>query len=226
MMYGKGQRHNSMSRAINHDPAAIRFRLTAAQMSVIWPGLDIIVMEHVSRREKKRSQYAYPFRLYPFPRGSDIGTDDTPSMNQIIALWKALRTKSAVGGRVQMNAVPVRTAIFAVRVNLGLWRHRKHDGRRWNPETKKRLGVDGESLKQLRIKSQRVLTSLERHMKRANRHLLSLVPPEDYAVLMDAWKKHLRWMRLPLVYFTPLPPVIQDKKYRHQLILDKLGEMA
>jgi hypothetical protein len=33
-------------------------------------------------------------------------------------------------------------------------------------------------------------------------------------------------MRLRLVYFTPLPPVIQGRKYLHQLMLDKLGEMA
>ena len=43
---------------------------------------------------------------------------------------------------------------------------------------------------------------------------------------MGAWKKHLRWMRLRLVYFAPLPPVIRGKKTGQQIILDNLGEMA
>jgi hypothetical protein len=86
-------------------------------------------------------------------------------------------------------------------------RRRQYDGRRWNPETKRRLGIDEEGLEQLRVKSQRVLSSLERHMKRENRHLQTLVPPEEYEALMDAWKKHFRWMRLRLVYFKPLQPI-------------------
>ena len=50
-------------------------------MSVIWPGLDLIIEAYATRREKKRVLYSYPFSLYPFPRGSDIGTYNTPSMN-------------------------------------------------------------------------------------------------------------------------------------------------
>jgi hypothetical protein len=229
------------------DPAAICFRLTAAQMSVIWPGLDLILKAHITRREKRRVLYAYPFDLYPLPRGYYIGTYNVALMNQIIALWNALRTKSTTGGRVQMNAIQVRAAIFAVRVNQGLWRRRNNDVRRRNADTKrmsteinrmnveaghvnteikKSRCVDEENLEPLRNKSQRVLRSLERHMKQANRHFLTLVPRDEYAALMDAWRKHLRWMRLRLVYFTPLRPATQGGKHLHQIILDKLGEMA
>jgi hypothetical protein len=76
-------------------------------MSVIWPGLDLIINAHAVRQQNKRILYSYPFSLYPFPRGTDIGTYNMPSMNQIIALWNAIRTKSTVGGRMQMNAIQV-----------------------------------------------------------------------------------------------------------------------
>lgn len=229
------------------DPAAIRLRLTAAQMSVIWPGLDLIVKAHGIRQQKKRVQYAYPFSVYPFPLGSYIGTYDEQSMNQIIALWKALRTKSTIGGRVQMTAIQVRAAIFAIRVNQERWRRHNYDVRRGNADTKRRSLdiyrtkiekgytnaqvemcplVKEENLEPLYIKSERVLRSLERHMKRANRLVLSLVQREGYSALMGAWRRHLRWMRLRLVYFTPLPSMLQGQKYLQQIILDKLGEMA
>jgi hypothetical protein len=82
--------------------------------------------------------------------------------------------------------------------------------------------IEEQNLEPLHIKSERVLRSMERHMKRANRLLQSLVSPEDYAAFMEAWKKHLRWMRLRLVYFRPLLPVIRGRKYSFQLTLDKL----
>ena len=116
------------------DPVAIRFRLTAAQMSVIRPGLDLIVKAHGIWQQKKRVQ-THPFSVYPFPLGSYIGTYDAQSMNQIIALWKALRTKSTIVGRVQMTAIQVRAAIFAIRVNQGRWRRHNYDVRRGNADT-------------------------------------------------------------------------------------------
>jgi len=101
-------------------------------MSVIWPGLDLIAETHDIRQQEKRVRYTYPFSTYPFLRGSIIGTYDTQSMNQIIALWNALRTKSTIGGRVQMTAIQVRAAIFAIRVNQGRWRRHNYDVRRHN----------------------------------------------------------------------------------------------
>jgi hypothetical protein len=147
-------------------------------------------------------------------------------MDQILVLWKALQTKAAAGGRVQMNATQVRAAILSVRVNLDWWRLRKHQGRRWKQETKVRFGIDEHSLRELRTKSQRVIRTLERHMKRANRALRAAVTHNEYEALLKAWRMHLRWMRLHLVYFRSWPPVVTGRKKRHQLILDNLMVMA
>jgi hypothetical protein len=37
---------------VNHPTTAIRFRFSAAQMSVLWPGLDLIIRLHVARNIK------------------------------------------------------------------------------------------------------------------------------------------------------------------------------
>jgi hypothetical protein len=172
------------------DPAAIRFRLTAAQMSVIWPGLDLIIETHAVRQQNKRVLYAYPFDIYPPPVGFDRGAFDTDMMGHVIAMGNALRSKATVGGRVKMNCIQIRAAIFAIRVNQGRWRRHNYDVRRRNADTKRRrieiyrtkveLGdtnaqmemgplIEEQNLKPLHIKSGRVVRSLERHMKRANR---------------------------------------------------------
>jgi hypothetical protein len=216
-----------MFRAINRDPAAIRFRLTSLQSSLIWRGLEFIVKSHIVRRDKGLIPYSYPFRLYPPPIGFDRGAYNTEIMDQIMDIWNTLLSKGAAGGRVQMNTLQVRAAIFAVRVHIDLWRKQKHIGRRWSADVKNRHCIDEAAFKQLELKAQRVIRSLERHRKRANRHLLTLITREEYAALIiDAWKKHLRWMRLRLVYFKPLPPVIPGNKTGFQLILNKLGEMV
>jgi hypothetical protein len=104
-------------------------------MSVIWPGLELIIEADVSRRGKKTSGYAYPFRLYQPPQGFDRDVYSAAMMDQISALRNALQPKSAGGGRVQMNATQVRAAILSVRINLDWWRLQKHRRRRWEQET-------------------------------------------------------------------------------------------
>ncbi len=37
---------------MNHPTTAIRFRFSAAQMSVLWPGLDLITWLHKERNTK------------------------------------------------------------------------------------------------------------------------------------------------------------------------------
>jgi hypothetical protein len=92
------------------DPAAICFRLTASQMSVIWPGLDLIIKAQAVRQQNKRVLYAYPFDLYAPPAGFDRGAFETDMMGHVIAMWKALRSKATAGGRVQMNCIQIRAA--------------------------------------------------------------------------------------------------------------------
>ena len=84
------------------------------------------------------------------------------------------------------------------------------------------MGIDPTAFEELKTKSARTIRSLERHMKRADYRLRQLVPPEDYVALIDCWKKHLRWIRLHLVYFKPVRPILKKSKTRYQLVLNDL----
>jgi hypothetical protein len=84
-------------------------------MSVIWPGLDLLIKLYVARQTKGGIRYEYPFRIYPPPSDFDRGTFSQEMMDKVSALWKRLRPKSKTGGRVQMDTVEIRPAIFAVR---------------------------------------------------------------------------------------------------------------
>jgi hypothetical protein len=206
--------------------AVIRFRLSAAQMSVISPGLDLLFQSYAARQHKGGIRYEYPFRIYPPPGGFYRGEFDQNLRDNILDLWKRLRPKMKAGGRVQMNTIELRATIFAIRANIDFARKSRHDLRRLDPETKARFLLDDESYDQLKIKSQRVICSLECHMKRANRLLLKSVTQEQYKVLMNAWTAHLRWMRLHIAYFKPLPKVIRGRRIRQQHDLDDLTQMA
>jgi hypothetical protein len=205
---------------------AIRLRLSASQISVIWPGLDLLVTSYDSRQHKGGSRYEYPFMIYPPPAGFDRGKFDQGMMDEVLGLWKRLRPRVKSGGRVQMDTIEFRAAIFAIRANLDKDRKLRHDRRRWSPKEEVRFQIDDEYLAKLKIKSQRVIASLERHMKRANRALIKSITKEQLTLLMNAWSAHLRSMRLHLVYFKPLRPVNRDRKIRQQAILDELMKMA
>lgn len=208
------------------DPAAVRLRITAPQMSVIWPGLDRIVLFYIEYRKSRQSFYSYQSRPHSPSAEFNPGRFDSDCMEQIIALWKNLRPKRKSGGRAQLNAIEVRAAIFAVRVNSDWWRLQKHEGRKRQKRTKQMLGIDPENLRAIQTRASRAIRSLERHMKRANSRLLNQTGREPYDALMAAWRAHVRWVRLHLVYFRPLRPIITHSKARYQLILDELQEVA
>jgi hypothetical protein len=147
-------------------------------------------------------------------------------MDQMVELWKRLRPKAKTGGRTEMTAIEVRAAVLAVRVNWDFWRYEKHRQRKNLARAKQVVGVDPETLRQLQKRAQRTIHSLERHMKRANRQLLSLVGQVAYTALMSVWRGHMRWIRLHLVYFRPRRPILKASKKRYQIILDDLEKMA
>jgi hypothetical protein len=195
-------------------------------MSVIWPGMDLLIKSYVARQHKGGIRYEYPFRIYPPPGGFNRGKFDQSIMDEIHALWKRLHPKAKAGGRMQMNTIELRATIFCIRANLAYIRKHRHDYRRWSPEGKTRIQIDDESFIQLKTKSQRVILSLERHMKRANRILLKSITREQYMLLVNNWSAHLRWMWLHIAHFKPRPPIIRGGKARQQMILDELMQMA
>jgi hypothetical protein len=125
-----------------------------------------------------------------------------------------------------MTTIEIRIAIFAVRVNLDLRRKRKHDARKASVEAKRRMGIDTKSLSALARRSRRTIATLERHLKRSNRAAIAILTNEVYEAVTWAWREHLRWMRLHLAYFKPLPPIITGRKLRQQAIIDSLVDMA
>ncbi len=97
--------------------------------------------------------------------------------------------------------------------------------RKCDEATKTRFQVDQQSLERLHQSCQRTISSLERHMKRANRLLRASVTSAEYEAVTERWRGHLRWMRLNLVYFKPVPPRVRSKR-RFQMVLDVLTEIA
>jgi hypothetical protein len=207
-------------------------------MALVWPGLDFLVKANISRGKNKAGTYSYPFSIYPLPSGKSRGTYQPYLMDQIVATWRQLKPKSSTGGRVQMNAVQVRASIFAIRVYLALCRRQKHNLRRsraqWkgNKNANERAHLNAElktfssSIQELRVNSRRVLPILEKHMKRANRALLTTHGPEQVAAISTAWRGHLRWMRLHLAYFKPLSPIVKNLRARQRGTIDILVNMA
>ena len=156
---------------MNHSTTAIRFRFSAAQMSVLWPGLDLIITLRKERNIKGGIRFEYPFRMYPPPAGFDRGAFDQEMMDEILALWERLHPKSQTGGRMQMKAVELRAAIFAIQANISYVRRRRNDCGTKSPAPKNEPLIDDQSFEQLKIESKRVIHSLERRMKRANNAL-------------------------------------------------------
>ena len=161
----------------------------------------------------------------PPPVGFPRGKFDRDLMDEIIGLWKRLKPKVKAGGRGQMDAIELRATIFSIRANLDYVRSRRYFYRCLRSEDKVVFRLDDESFDQLNIKSKRVIQTLERHVKRANRTLLKAVSRDAYELLMNAWRNHLRWMRLRIAYFKPLRG-IRGRKVQQQKMLDELMQMA
>ena len=211
---------------MSSNKAAINIRLSAAQVSVIWPGLAFIASAYLIRRSGRSVEYEYPFRVQPPPQGFDHGVCDATLMEQLLDLRSRLKPQAKTGGRVQMDAIDLRIAILAIRVSLDRWRMEAHDRRRRDPETKEWLCLDRASGQKLKMKSQRVILSLERHMKRANRLLLKVVHSDQYSELTKRWKALLRWIRLHLAYFTPFRPSRRFLRKLQRGFIDYLVKVA
>lgn len=205
---------------------ATRFRLSAPQMSIIWPGLDFLTKSFIVRTSKGSSPHAYPFRMYQLPSAFNRGTFNNSLMARIVSLWKRLNPRAKSGGRVAMNSIELRATIFAVRVHVDFVRGQMHFPRKPSSESNAQLPVDKESFDRLRVRSKRVILTLERHLKRANRTFPKSIPRSLFAMEIRDWRSHLRWMRLHIAYFKPVRPMVFGQKTRQQKILDELMRMA
>ena len=217
------------------DPDAVLLRLTALQVSIISSGLDLIARSYSVRRSGKEPLYSYPFRLLPPPLGFNKGIYNAQFMKTVLDVWKRLRTKTARGGRFQMNAVEIRAAILGVRINLDWSRFNigaaerlaKLAGRKPTEEEKLERKLNAATYERLNEQATKTIRSLERRMKRANSRLLSQIPHAAYNALMTRWRAHVRWMRLRFVYFKPLLNLIRrGKKSAYQQVLNDLTIVA
>jgi hypothetical protein len=203
---------------------AVRFRLSPAQIAVIALGIKLLTGSYQTRLRKGTSPFSYPFRIHPPPRGFDCGTYNKMFMEKLLDLGNGLLTKTKTRKSVQLDTFQLRAAVFAIRAYIDYLRllRRRIRGR----EAKAEMHIDDKSFARRKAKSQRVIRSLERHMKRANRALTTAVGKEQYVALTGAWKAHLRWMRLRIIYCKPWARPHPGRRARQQRDLDELVVIA
>lgn len=126
-----------------------------------------------------------------------------------------------------MDTFQLRAAAFAVRVQLDLVRagRRKYRGKK-NEKDRAEKGIDDSSYTELKSRANKVIATLDRHVKRANCALQKAVTNEEYGALQKEWEDHLRWMRIRIVYYKPWPKVTSKPRLRQQKVIDDLMWMA
>ena len=129
---------------------AVRLRWTAAQMAIVWPGLDLLARSY-ARKLPGGIRYEYPFRIYPPPAGFDRGRFVPEMMDKVLGLWKTLRDRKTSGGRVQMDTFHLRAAAFAVRAYMDFLRMQK----------RRQKTIDDHSFQILKAKSKAVIPFLD-----------------------------------------------------------------
>lgn len=216
----------SMASKIPTNDSSVRVRLTKPQIDILKPSLRQLASSYREHLKRGHSPFTYPFQIYPPTKDFDRGTFNHDCMEKIIELGKALSTKRDKGRWMEMDAVELRAAAFAVRSHLDFVRLLRRQQRRESLAEKARLHIDDKSYAQLKAKSQRVISLLERHMKRANRAAIKSIGIRQHDVLVVIWKAHLRWMRLHIAYYKPWGRSAHGRRKRQQRHLDELMEMA
>jgi hypothetical protein len=208
-------------------PEAISLRLTANQVSLISSGLDFIFRSDSIYRDGKASIFSYPLRLCPPPDGFNQGKFSQQFMNLVLSLARRMRSRVDRGGRFRMSSIEIRAAIFGVRINADWLRFRKQAQQRLSGRKSSSIDIGVAPEVQLKKRTAETISTLERHLKRANYRLLSIMPRGDYDNLTKRWRAHIRWMRLHLAYFQTLrPEFLTGKKRARQLIVDDLTAIA
>jgi hypothetical protein len=211
---------------LNPDPFAIKLRLTKAQISVIWPGLDHIIRADLTRKVSGQALTSYPFQIQPLPMGFDSGTFSPSMMKRIERLWIKLKPIASKGGRIRMDAFELRAAALSVRVTLKLQRLKAQKTLHGEADAKGQFSLDRTTIKELKVRTERVIRSLERNMKRANRQFLTQVSTDEFKALSKEWQLHLRWIRFSLAYFKPFCAFGPGRRRLQRVEIDQLVQMA
>lgn len=191
---------------------AIGVRFNSVQRAVIWPGLNRIVLAYATHRETGSAD-GYPFRIHPLaiiPRpGLSPGVFKAELMQLITDLWVRSKPSKSQRVRLQLNFLELSACILAVRVGKDYERLRLR--RKISIERKRAM--------------KRVISSLERELKRARRTYAADMGEDAYKQMRAAWLEHLRWIRMHLVYFRRLRVNTQPRKV-HKMIVDYGYERA
>ena len=215
-----------MTRKVDKESTAVRLRLSAAQIKILTPGIGLLVESYEIRQKSGTSPFSYPFRIFPPPRAFDRGCYDQEFMEKVLSLRDSLKTDSKNGRRVSLDTIELRVAIFGIRAYIEFVRLQRRQQRRKGRKFKASAPIDERTIALLKAMSRRVILSLERHMKRANRTSMKAIGKKGHDALVASWKAHLRWMRLHIAYFKPWGQPVHGLRKRQQKDLDELMQMA
>ena len=212
------------------DTTSIKMRLTPTQMFIIARGLNFIVESHLERQRGTRLATAYQFMISPFPPGKDPGTFSQKLMDRMIALWDRIKPRAmgrSVGGRIQMDWLDLRMAIFAFRVGMGLRGESAREKRETDPTVRESWQRVKRDTERLQRKTKRTIRSLERSRGRADRAFRKTISHEEYLEREKEWRAHARWIHYDLAFFTPWSRYIGTgiAKLR-RMIIDDLSKTA
>ena len=119
--------------------------------------------------------------------GVSPGTFNSAFMEMITDLWSRIKPARSKRIRLQLNFVQLSACILAVRIGKDYERLR----------LKRKISIER------RRAMKRVVSALERELKRARRAYAADMGEDAYKKMRAAWLEHLRWIRMQLVYFRP-----------------------
>lgn len=151
-------------------------------------------------------------------------------MERVLLLVEMVRPRKYKGGRLRVDSIDLRAMIFAARIQGEYVRHSKRTWKLSDEKKAVRFGLDKLSMHRQHLRTGSTIRTLERHSKRADRQLLKKLTREEFATLMRMWRRHLRWMRLYLVYLKPGIPVTPRSgptlRQRERAVIDRLVALA
>jgi hypothetical protein len=193
------------------DSSAVKIRLTRDQTSILWPGLNYIVCQFLNWKNTGTALTSYPFRIWPLPLGFDSGTFSQPMMDRMQKLWAKIQPIRTTGGKLSLDELELRAAIFSARTGVKLERYQIRKARKKKQRGPNRgLATAKRALKKHKAHKEAVVEFLETVLKRANRRLKAVIGPEEFKALSTEWQSHLLWMKYRLTYFKPDLPLPQS----------------